>query len=274
MRHCTLLVIPRQQRAEDHSPPVAVRHKCQIPITFAADPNPRPFLIPVGAPTVKFGFVFTNVSGYVPGYYHQVANYGLRTAEYIINSDGGIILNDGVGTPFYNASYIYSSTGNSTDLGLCCAKRMFDLGARTFAMYFDAGTRLSIAPAIEGAARSLGMVALVNTTTLSFLEQAEATNSGKPCSYLEPMIAEIVAKDPDLLLVSFGGPTDDFVRCLHEKLYHPRAMWLPTGSVNLTGDNLWQTNYMLQNGLLVSGAAFTDPLLHPTLFMSIVVLAQ
>jgi hypothetical protein len=63
-----------------------------LAVNFAPDPNPNPFIIPTNASTIKIGYVVTNTPGYISLIYHTLAYQGLRTMEYIINSNGGVII--------------------------------------------------------------------------------------------------------------------------------------------------------------------------------------
>lgn len=67
-----------------------------IPISFLPDPNPEAVPIPDGAPTVTFGVVITDASGYDNSNFHSVHNQGLRMFQSQANKQGMIILNNTV----------------------------------------------------------------------------------------------------------------------------------------------------------------------------------
>lgn len=63
-------------------------------ITFAVNPMPNPFIIADNASTIKIGYVVTSVEGYVEDIYQSLAYQGLLTMEYIVNSNGGVNINN------------------------------------------------------------------------------------------------------------------------------------------------------------------------------------
>lgn len=67
-----------------------------LPITFVQDPNPDAVPIPFGAPTVTFGAVIVDASGYDNIDFHTVHHQGLRMFQSEANKQGMIILNNTV----------------------------------------------------------------------------------------------------------------------------------------------------------------------------------
>jgi hypothetical protein len=63
-------------------------------ISRLSDPNPTPFLIPTNASTIKIGYVYTNVTNYSQQLFSDLGYFGVRTGEYITNSNGGIKIQD------------------------------------------------------------------------------------------------------------------------------------------------------------------------------------
>jgi hypothetical protein len=70
------------------------RQVAPLLVKYAPDPNPRPFIIPVNASTIKLGYVTINTLGFPNLVYDVIAYEGLRTMEYIINTNGGVNIAD------------------------------------------------------------------------------------------------------------------------------------------------------------------------------------
>jgi len=69
-----------------------------IPVNFIPDPNSEAIPIPAGAPTITFGVVITDASGYDSIAFNTVHHEALRMFEWQANKQGSIVLN---GTTYY-----------------------------------------------------------------------------------------------------------------------------------------------------------------------------
>lgn len=67
-----------------------------LPITFVEDPNPDTVPIPNGAPTVSFGVVIVDATGYDNIDFHTVNHQALRMFQSQTNRQGSLILNNTV----------------------------------------------------------------------------------------------------------------------------------------------------------------------------------
>jgi hypothetical protein len=310
-----------------------VSRRGAIPLPVETVPNTDPYsvVIPDGAAVIKFGIVITNVTGFPTNFYHELVYWGVRNAEYIINSrqhstfvyqgnetfvqpvilSGGpscsdylilydylitqmgvdvimlpvtdscpqiallgqlrniVVLNpvdytaayltqNGVGTAFYNASLVYSSTGDLAEFGTSCLLPVFVRGARTFATYYDS-TYQSTTGLVDQTAVALGMRVAINATLIDSVRQAALGDAD--CSYLKPFVQEIVSKDPDLLVVGLGDVGTALVKCLHiERLYQTRGVFFVGGGTPSVADR-FHFAYLLSNSLWADGSDYVDPVL-------------
>lgn len=301
--------------------------KRDLSIPSLAESNTN-FVIPNNSNIIKVGYAVTNTPGYYNLLYNQLAYQGIQTAEYIINSNGGVIINN---TLYYvqiiaynagpdcenflityqylilndNISFIitpvnpgcpelvilanlynipvlnpadftldyltrndetfknlnvYSVTPDIISLGISCLQPLVEKNAKTYAIFYEPSIGNDTIAIIKAGANVLGMIEIVNTTLLYPDIQSQITN-GNNCSYVDPYIEMYVKNDPDVLIGSFGPSyTDLFIFCMHKQKYHPRALWLITGSA-FTGHELWQTAGSLYSDFWVKDGNFTDPYL-------------
>lgn len=307
------------------------RGSIPLPIETVPNTDPISVTIPAGAPVIKFGVVITNVTGFPTNFYHELVYWGIRNAEYIVNSrmhstftyqgndtyvqpvilNGGpscsdflilydylitelgvdvimlpvsdncpqiallgqlrniLVLNpvdytaayltqSGTGTAFYNASLVYSSTGDLGEFGTSCLLPVFTRGARTFATYYD-DIYKSTTSLIDQTALLLGMSAVINATAIDSARQTALGDDD--CSYLRPFVLEIVAKKPDLLVVALGDAGNALIKCLHiQRLYQTNAVFFVGGGTPAVEDR-FHFAYLLSNGLWADGSDYVDPVL-------------
>lgn len=311
------------------------KRQVPFPLAFAPDPNPYAIPIPDGAPTLKVGFGFVNVTGSTSGYFHDLAHKGLRFVEYTVNKAGGFLLNgtrtylqpivinsgpacanhlivydymikslgvdaivtpvnegcpevgllgqvEGVmvlnavdyalpyltslipGTPFFNASGIYSLTGDLTDISLACIKPLIPKGLKTVAIYSEPSGGGIVSDIIEESLGPLGLTLVANNTQMSSAAQLEAIKSGKECSYVDPFVDDIVETKPDLIVLGFNDNSLTFVKCIRTRLYAGSAIYFITAATPSPEDRPL-FSYTLLNELFAAGSDYVDPVLGPAL---------
>ena len=167
--------------------------------------------------------------------------------------------------PFTTFQWTKSITGSLSSLGLSCVKPLADLGAKTYAIFYDPDAVHDTVLPTDLTAQALGLRKILNDTLLSNPAQDDAVDRGQECSYLWTFIDQLIDVKPNIIIVSFGSDyTDSFINCTHKRLvnnsaiYQPEAIFLLTGT-SLVGKDLWQTVGALSNDLWVARADFTDP---------------
>lgn len=275
------------------------------------DLNPNPFVIPPGAPTVKFGRTWTATFGSTQQVYAITEERGFSTAVFIVNSRGGIMINgtahyiemiayndgaecanmvilyerlinldqvDLLFTPvhydcteiallaekyqmplintadytlpismdldpsYQNLFWTFDLCANYWTIGAAVVSPAHHVGARSYAVVYNPEIPF-YGPDGEAAALAKGMINALNKTILLSLAEQDTIMRDPTrydnCSYVNPIIDEIILASPDLLMFTFGAYSHIFIDCMHRKRYHPPAFW-NIASANFLPEDLWQ----------------------------------